>query len=1182
MRKICFLIFILFLLRFLPIVDSYAQNIITPNTLPGVTISSTKAILHLPFDENSGDKTKNLGTLKPNLVGNLGGSDNCPGESNCPNWNSNGESGAALDFDGINDVVDLGIKQELQFHYDHSFSFSSVFKVQNLPTAGHYPQIFIQSGPTNSSGHFQYAIHIDGDTGGKLCTSIGVSFVGGNSACTPDPILADTWYHVTGVYDQSFVYLYLDGEFITKTAYSMGAPSSPGGNFYIGSGGDNFFFEGTVDDVRVYDYALNENEIKHTVGTGNIVPNLITDTIDISLDTAPTDNVTINLGSSDGSLIFSPNSVTITPTNWQYTKVIIVSSTTVVNSLTEKNITFSLTSIDPNYNGLSVTPFPINVNVNSKPTVNITPITNNSSLKETLEISGTTSDLESNILSVEYRIESDPGPYIACLALDNNWDSNEESFKCNLSGLINGNHTIHIRSFDGSLYSNISSYTFTIDLKFKITDQLATEIYGVGLIQGIDGFPRYLYQDFNTWPAKIFHARCTDLDCTSPVITEVISSVESEYRPGSYMAVLGYDGLVNFTYMDSNYKLIYVRCLDQDCITKSSTTIDENLDGNFPGYQNQSIIIGNDHLPRILYTNIYGNNDIHFVRFTAIDTPGINTNLTNSNIFSVNNFNQKSMVIGSDNFIRIVYFDSEDNNKLKLARCTNDVCTSTVITTLDQTNSWPYNIGLTIRMGSDNLLRISYSAYDDNNGANFHNYFIVCNDQDCSNPNVQSLPMRYQSDSDNGAGMALNILNLATLSFTSTEDNSIHTINCTNNTCSTYIDYNLGFDAPAMGGFSIQMFKDNLPRILYTGSSSNSLYFIRYLDMAPPIIIANNINATTYSKNLEVSGSISDILGTIKSVDYQLDSKTGTWTSCISNDNVFDEMSETFRCNLTNITDGIHKIYLRGTDSSNNVTASSSYTEISFTKLGLSKVVITSIGLILNIPNRDTLKYRFTSQTPKIKGNSDANSTVYFVVNNNIYSSVTNTEGKFEITLKNPSLLREKNTIKYYTKDNFENKSNERTLELTIGFEDFPIEYISSSSSTTSSSESSLSNQSNSPSSSSTSSSNSEMNEFELTILDNNGKPLVNSKIIVNGNSYFTDSNGKVKVRSEVKGEYIVEFEKEGIKYTDKVGKEDTKANLKVVNSSGYISPIIVILLTLLVLSLLIFFIVIIKRKKGN
>ena len=377
------------------------------------------------------------------------------------------------------------------------------------------------------------------------------------------------------------------------------------------------------------------------------------------------------------------------------------------------------------------------------------------------------------------------------------------------------------------------------------------------------------------------------------------------------------------------------------------------------------------------------------------------------------------------------------------------------------------------------------------------------------------------------------------------------------------------------------MFKDNLPRILYTGSSSNSLYFIRYLDMAPPIIIANNINATTYSKNLEVSGSISDILGTIKSVDYQLDSKTGTWTSCISNDNVFDEMSETFRCNLTNITDGIHKIYLRGTDSSNNVTASSSYTEISFTKLGLSKVVITSIGLILNIPNRDTLKYRFTSQTPKIKGNSDANSTVYFVVNNNIYSSVTNTEGKFEITLNNPSLLREKNTIKYYAKDNFENKSDERTLELTVGFENFPIEYISSSSSTTSSSESSLSNQSNSPSSSSTSSSNSEMNEFELTILDNKGKPLANSKILVNGKSYFTDSNGKVKVRSEVKGEYIVEFEKDGIKYTDKIEDNNT-ANLKELSTSTTLSTsgiiLFAILLTAILISIFLFFI---KRKRN-
>jgi len=71
------------------------------------------------------------------------------------------------------------------------------------------------------------------------------------------------WHHVVGVYDGSDLYLYIDG-------VEDGTPPNASGtitNFddvYIGSEDDNpsESWEGLIDDVRVYDYALDARQVK--------------------------------------------------------------------------------------------------------------------------------------------------------------------------------------------------------------------------------------------------------------------------------------------------------------------------------------------------------------------------------------------------------------------------------------------------------------------------------------------------------------------------------------------------------------------------------------------------------------------------------------------------------------------------------------------------------------------------------------------------------------------------------------------------------------------------------------------------------------------------------------------------------------------------------------------------------
>ena len=81
------------------------------------------------------------------------------------------------------------------------------------------------------------------------------------------------WHHVAGVYDGTRVYLYLDGSRATSTSAPLTGSMSPAANLIcIGAMGAGSrcsaddAFHGDIDDVRIYNRALNEAEIQQTLG----------------------------------------------------------------------------------------------------------------------------------------------------------------------------------------------------------------------------------------------------------------------------------------------------------------------------------------------------------------------------------------------------------------------------------------------------------------------------------------------------------------------------------------------------------------------------------------------------------------------------------------------------------------------------------------------------------------------------------------------------------------------------------------------------------------------------------------------------------------------------------------------------------------------------------------------------
>jgi hypothetical protein len=77
-------------------------------------------------------------------------------------------------------------------------------------------------------------------------------------------LVAGQWYHYVGVYDGSHVYAYLNGAQVASFNYSGGAIAASGFNVDIGrdSAYSGDYFNGTIDNVRIYNRGLNASEIQ--------------------------------------------------------------------------------------------------------------------------------------------------------------------------------------------------------------------------------------------------------------------------------------------------------------------------------------------------------------------------------------------------------------------------------------------------------------------------------------------------------------------------------------------------------------------------------------------------------------------------------------------------------------------------------------------------------------------------------------------------------------------------------------------------------------------------------------------------------------------------------------------------------------------------------------------------------
>ena len=196
---------------------------------------------HFPLD---GDSTDALGVTPSSIEGATGTADR------------NGIEGAALRFDGLDDVVEFEPADALNVERD--FSISIWVEAGDLDNDWY--SLFEKSDPERG-GHSRYGLWLFANT-------LAVCFEQVDNLAQPclqsGPLDLTGWRHMAAVRSNDEMTLFLDGEEVARQEVTTSPVSQTNFSAYIGN--DQYqpgapWLDASVDELRIYDRALSRVEV---------------------------------------------------------------------------------------------------------------------------------------------------------------------------------------------------------------------------------------------------------------------------------------------------------------------------------------------------------------------------------------------------------------------------------------------------------------------------------------------------------------------------------------------------------------------------------------------------------------------------------------------------------------------------------------------------------------------------------------------------------------------------------------------------------------------------------------------------------------------------------------------------------------------------------------------------------
>jgi hypothetical protein len=199
------------------------------------------------YSFNEGKGTSVSDSSGNNLTGTISGA----------TWTTSGVYGGALSFNGSNSYVDLGNPAALRL--TGSMTLEAWIKAAANPSDD--GQIVAKS---NGQG---WQLKTSPDTGAETFGTEVSSTSGTNTQRYSKTVRSlNTWYHIAGVYDAASKTLntYVNGVLDSGTLNGTvpGSQLDSSANVNIGRRTNGFYFNGIIDEVRIYNRALSQAEIQ--------------------------------------------------------------------------------------------------------------------------------------------------------------------------------------------------------------------------------------------------------------------------------------------------------------------------------------------------------------------------------------------------------------------------------------------------------------------------------------------------------------------------------------------------------------------------------------------------------------------------------------------------------------------------------------------------------------------------------------------------------------------------------------------------------------------------------------------------------------------------------------------------------------------------------------------------------
>jgi hypothetical protein len=247
-----------------------ANNNTATATLSATYIPSPGLVAAYNFDEGSGTNSADVsGNGHPATL--IGG----------PTWVP-GHSGTALSFNGQSSYASTNLATSLP-----AWTISTWVRSPAPPTNA------AASGPIQRQANYQINWN---HPSAALRGAAAVRVAGVLYPASFGPLAANTWYHLSATYDGETLKAYKNGNLITSNTAPSGSPSTNSNPFTIAKNAAlDQFFQGIVDDVRVYNRVLTQAQIRTDmytpVGGSKPTPDTTPPTVAI---TSPTTGTTVS------------------------------------------------------------------------------------------------------------------------------------------------------------------------------------------------------------------------------------------------------------------------------------------------------------------------------------------------------------------------------------------------------------------------------------------------------------------------------------------------------------------------------------------------------------------------------------------------------------------------------------------------------------------------------------------------------------------------------------------------------------------------------------------------------------------------------------------------------------------------------------------------------------------------